>query len=316
MPRPTQKQISESRALLENPYAHADGDGSFDAVANPIAASAEQVAANRRLLENQYAHLDGAGRLSAVTPTPPSRTGATTRAKVPADVNNAGYKRIEDAAQKLRETIWYRRHELWPDGVPTDPVEMLDPAIGLRLIDFDYDLAETIGQLSTEYGTFEVAGIIDRPSRRVRISRQLPFKTRKFTAAHELGHAILHEGVLMHRDRSLDGSQQESGIRDKVEIEADKFATFFLMPDKLVKARFRQAFLCDKFVISEATTFALDPSDSFKLLSGKKSLREVARILANATTYNGRHFPSLADQFHVSVAAMAIRLEELGLLAV
>jgi len=44
------------------------------------------------------------------------------------------------------------------------------------------------------------------------------------------------------------------------------------------------------------------------------SLRQLARILASARSYNGRHFPSLADQFHASVEALAIRLEELALI--
>ena len=118
----------------------------------------------------------------------------------------------------------------------------------------------------------------------------------------------------MHRDRPLDGPGQERGVRDKIEREADKFASFFLMPENLVRNRFREFFLCDKFALNEDTIFALDPSGSMRLQDCKKTLRELARILTDADSYNGRHFNSLADQFHVSVEAMAIRLEELELL--
>lgn len=278
MSTPTKQQISASRALHQCPYGYLDGEGDFDAA-------------------------------------PPNRQ--RNQAEQPSQAyprKGAGIAWIEQAARKLQRDIWRRRHDLWPDGVPADPVALLDPAIALRLIGFDYELADTLGQYANESGTFEVAGIIDRASKRVRNSRQLPFETRAFTAAHELGHALLHAGMRMHRDRPLDGSQQDRTRRDRTEYEADKFASLFLMPEKLLRTRFRQLFLCEKFIIDEATAFAIDPSDKHDLLSGKKTLRERARILASATSYNGRHFPSLAEQFNVSVGAMAIRLEELDLL--
>ena len=46
------------------------------------------------------------------------------------------------------------------------------------------------------------------------------------------------------------------------------------------------------------------------------SLRDISRILAKTESFNGQYFRSLADQFYVSVEAMAIRLEELSLLEV
>jgi hypothetical protein len=39
----------------------------------------------------------------------------------------------------------------------------------------------------------------------------------------------------------------------------------------------------------------------------------LTRILSGAMYYNGMHFSSLAEQFSVSIEAMAIRLEELKL---
>lgn len=306
------KQIAASRALLQNPYAYDDGTGNFDAALPPVDATPAQISADRQRRKNQYAFLDGEGAFSA---TAPRQTGKKPSVKVqPQPSRTRGYQWIEDAARKLQHEIWGRRNELWPQGAPTDPAALLDPEVGLQLIGFDYELADTLGQYSNEQGTFEVAGIIDRPSNRVHLSRQLPFNTRAFTAAHELGHALFHKDMRMHRDRPLDGSQLDRGSRDRTEIEADKFASFFLMPEKLLRARFRQFFLCEKFVINEATVFALDPSDTHHLLSRKKTRRELARILAGATSFNGQHFPFLADQFKVSVEAMAIRLEELELL--
>jgi len=316
MSSPKKKQISASRTLHQCPYAYLNSDGDFDAAPGVIEASPAQVSADRLRLENQYAHLDGAGSLRAQSASPDKTHNESTEPVQPYVHRGPGIAWIEQAAKKLQRDIWRRRNELWPDGAPTDPAALLDPAVALHLIGFDYELADTLGQYSNESGTFEVAGIIDRPSKRVRNSRQLPFETRAFTAAHELGHALLHAGMRMHRDRPLDGSQQGRGRRDRAEFEADKFASFFLMPEKLLRARFRKLFLCATFAVDEATAFALDPADKHRLLSEKQLLRDLSRMLACATSYNGRPFPSLAKQFNVSVEAMAIRLEELGLIDV
>jgi hypothetical protein len=99
-------------------------------------------------------------------------------------------------------------------------------------------------------------------------------------------------------------------------ISGDSVTNFFLMAENLMRSRFRQHFMCDKFELNDATAFALDPSGSKHLLQGRKSLRETARVLAKAESFNGQNFHSLADQFHVSTEAMAIRLEELSLLVV
>lgn len=314
MPEASKEQISAYRALLQNPYACLDDTGGFSAAARSDDASPSQIAADRRRLENQYAHLDGQGGFSATTPTqPPSTQGAQSR-RPRSSLRTGRYWQIEQAAKKLQRELWDQRRELWPKGVPTDPTELLDPAIGLRLRGFECELVDTLGQYSNNQGTFEVAGILDRRSNRVRLSRQLPFNTRAFTAAHELGHAILHQEMHMHRDRPLDGSQMERSGRDPVEIEADKFASFFLMPEKLLRTRFRQLFLCERFTLNETTAFALDPSDRYQLMSGKNTRRKLARILAGATSFNGQYFPSLAEQFKVSIEAMAIRIEELDLL--
>ena len=75
----------------------------------------------------------------------------------------------------------------------------------------------------------------------VQVSKQFPQETQNFTAAHELGHAILHKQTVLHRDRPLDGSSNTPRIRE--EMQADKFATFFLMPSKLVEDIFFEMFV-------------------------------------------------------------------------
>ena len=314
MSNPSNKQISDNRRLLQDPYAHLDGAGQYAASPKAVEATPAQVSASRGVLQNPYAHVDGEGELSAWAPKAPRPLDQQRQPTRPRQRKGRNCSSIEQAARNLQVDIWQRRHEFWPDGVPSDPTQLLDPSVALRMLGFDYDASQPLGQFSHGQAYFEVAGLIDRSAMRVHISPQQPLPIRRFTAAHELGHAVLHDGLQMHRDRPMDGSEQERGSRDKFEKEADKFATFFLMPEKLVVERFRQAFLCDRFVFNDETAIALNMPGVHSPESGCKSLRELARILANARYFNGRHFPSLADRFGVSVEAMAIRLEELKLL--
>jgi len=308
---PSIKQISAQRLLLMNQYAFLDGDGNLSA--DPVCeATLEQISASRRLYKNPHAYDDGSGHLSAVVPSKPStRTeGIETKPYQPANES------IERAVKELKEMIWRRRKEVWPDGDPDDLVEFLNPSVALMLLGYEFSKADSLGQFYSNGMSFEVAGILDRTNKSIQISRQMAFETQSFTAAHELGHAVLHENMSMHRDRPLDGSKRENVKRDKVEKEADKFASLFLMPEKLVRPRFRRLFLCDKFTLNDNTRYALDPSESMGAHEDEISSRVLARMLASATSFNGHYFHSLADQFHVSIEAMAIRLEELQLLEV
>lgn len=59
---------------------------------------------------------------------------------------------------------------------------------------------------------------------------------------HMIGYALLHREARMHRDKAIDGSDQQAGPRDRIEYEADKFASVFLMPEKLLRTRFKHVF--------------------------------------------------------------------------
>jgi Zn-dependent peptidase ImmA (M78 family) len=310
------KRITQSRLLLKNPYAYLDDLGGYSAsphhseLAKP---SSNEIARSRRLMQDPYAHLDETGGFSALP------NYSLTRAVAGADAsqeitekNRHSLIEIEQQVKNLHKSMWQNKNKIWFDAIPSNPIDMLDPIIALKFIGFDCDLIETLGQFPTGGKLAEIAGTIDKSSSKVRISRQFQQNIRSFTAAHELGHALLHKTDGLHRDRPLNG---ETISRNPVEMEADKFATFFLMPRKLVKNTFEKFFLTDKFSIDEATAFALGQGDSVTLMRKCKTLRQLSKMLATAEQYNGLHFTSLANQFRVSTDAMAIRLEELELVA-
>lgn len=280
------------RLLLENPYAHIEqldleGEGSIP----------EAIRVSRKLLEDPYAHIDGDGGFSALD----------AKREIPS--RRWSFEEVERVAIDLQRRLWKARHDLW-DGHSPSPVEVLDVAKAAKLVGFDLKFVGSLGIFVDRSEKVSVAGMIDRPNSSISVSGDFPWITRNFTAAHELGHALLHQHLdVVHRDRPLDGSIL---VRDRIELEADKFAVYFLMPEKLVRREFSDRFLTGQFVVSEETAFALSvpAADVGRELGNKHKL---ARVLASATHYNGRHFYSLAEIFGVTIKAMAIRLEELRL---
>jgi Zn-dependent peptidase ImmA (M78 family) len=124
----------------------------------------------------------------------------------------------------------------------------------------------------------EVSGVLVRQEGGMVIGvNRRHVKTRqRFTAAHELGHALLHKGTEVHHDAgfrlNLRSDRSSKGI-DPEEVEANHFAACILMPRAFVEAD-PNAFLVDA---EDATTVAL-----------------------------------LARSYHVSAHAMGLRLASLA----
>ena len=326
-----EERIHQDRLRLQNPYAHVVDDGKYDALPPVSTSPAEparepsqdQVHQDRLRLGNQYAHVGEDGKLEALPPVSTSPADNAPEHSTPNPTIDLGpirrkakargqltRSKIEGIVRDLQRELWRVRGELFPEGQEVDPLDLLDPDLAFRSLGFRAELVESLGQHRWEGEPAEVAGIIDASERTVRISRRFEPQVRRFTAAHELGHAVLHDARGLHRDRAVDGSQL-GGSYDRTEREADIFATCFLMPEKLVRAAFEKVFKARTFVLTEDTAFALNPTDPGGLLDTRRSDRDLSRMLAGATRYDGVHFVSLADQFGVSVEAMAIRLEEL-----
>ena len=114
----------------------------------------------------------------------------------------------------------------------------------------------------------------------------------------------------MHRDLPL----EKSGvIRSPQEIQANYFASVFLMTNRLVLQQFDAYFRIRHFELTEDMAYALCGTSADRVRHRCRSVRQLSMLVAGACSFNGRQFSSLASQFRVSNTAMAIRLEELGL---
>jgi len=217
---------------------------------------------------------------------------------------------IENVAIRLQRILWKHRHFVWKKDTPENPIDILSPEDALRKLGYHFQRTLTLGQNLDERGNIEVAGVIDKQHKYVAVSGQFPPETQNFTVAHELGHALLHKQTLLFRDGPLDGSSMTGS---SVEYQANKFASYFLMPTIQIKKVFQQLFLYEKFIINEQTAFALTASSSSDLRNKLKNLHSLSRFLAGVEYFNHKPFASISKQFGVSVEAMAIRLEELNL---
>jgi len=319
----SQSKFSKSRLLLGNPYAFVDEFGESNRPAENNTESANPGAAissDRIRLENPYAHVEHclpSSSSSKGTPLEGERVQRPTDSRQDGTLKAAGARsltdrEIEARANSLLKGLWQNRRVLWNDNPPGDTAQVIDPFVALEQYGYTVVHEEGLGSFRKGEDSIEVAGLIDRATRTVSISRQFSYPVRAFTAAHELAHAVLHpNGRGVHRDRAIDGSRL---ARSTEEREADKFASYFLMPEKLVRSRFLSVFGTLSFDLNEGTAFALFGLPLHEARLKAKNLRAAAQILSSTARYNGVDIVPLNQQFRVSNTAMAIRLEELGLI--
>lgn len=317
----SREALAQSRRALQNPYAHIEELESSAALqaSNPAdSALLVAIRSSRRLMEDPYAYVDDDG-FSGISNAAQSQDLSISTPRLTADPlpsqrgGSARTARRDVAAEvrRIHQEVWRRRSEFLQGNEAVDPVDLLDPAIALALLDFKSEYAVSLGTFRKGSQLIEVAGLIDRPNKRVQVSLELSPPVRRFTLAHELAHAVMHPHLSgVHRDRPLDGSAL---ARDMNEWEADRFATLFLQPERLVRKHFRSRFGTERFELTEATIVALG-GEAVCGAPGEIGLRALSRLLAGAERFDGRQFCSLAEQFQVSRETMAIRIEELRLI--
>lgn len=222
-------------------------------------------------------------------------------------------EQLENLVRNLQVQLWNNKKKIWKKESEniTDYRHILKPQdVLLHFMNYQVVQKDSLGKHFEGTEAFDVAGFIDKPNRRVEISRSFNEDTMRFTAAHELGHALLHRGTVLHRDRPIDGSKVN---RNPVEQQADKFAALFLMPGKMVKQVFTEIFETPVFRINENTVLNLGAGSMEEFRKKCGDLRGLSRVLVSARRYGHKVITPLAIIFGVSDETMAIRLEELGL---
>ena len=217
---------------------------------------------------------------------------------------------IEKEARCLQTEIWGRRQQRFPMGVPDIPT-IFDPR---NVADFCGLFYEERDRLEAAYpGGGPAAGIWNRDRQTILISTQYAYEVQRYTGGHEIGHFILHPKVgerVMHRERALSGP---GFVRPQQ--EADYFSSCLLMPRGAVEKEFTARFGGKQpLSLTEEVAFHLR-ADMRELFAQPRESLMFARAVAGAQSFDRRRFKSLAQYFQVSPTAMAIRLDELDLVA-
>jgi len=219
---------------------------------------------------------------------------------------------LETLVRDLQNQVWIHRERIWTEGMPEGHVLSLRPDLILqKVMGYKYVEMEELGRHEANGEQFDVAGMIDKSKLLVQVSKAFSADSMRFTTAHELGHAILHEQTVLHRDRVIDRSKRT--VRPAEEEMADKFASFFLMPGKLVRDAFEMIFERSRFELNEGNALSLRVGDFQRFREQCGNLRGLSRYLAGADYFAGKTVVPLATVFSVSIETMAIRLEELDL---
>ena len=218
---------------------------------------------------------------------------------------------ISTIVRELQTEIWHRRHELGLSN--SQPVDLLDPRNAATILGWELEEVPSIPDWPPK-NRMRIAGMIDPHRRLISISQEYNSSVRRFTAAHEIAHIILHKPQTLLRERPIKGPRES--IQDIEERDADLFAALFLMPERLVKKRFKATFGVEPpIIMNDNIAFWLDPNDAENLLRDALfSMGPMFALAKSAINFSGESIVPLHKQFKVSVEAMAIRIKELGLI--
>lgn len=190
--------------------------------------------------------------------------------------------------------------------IVTPPIDVEGIIESLLGLDFRFDdLRSSLGE--------EVLGATWITKRIIRIDQSLDptIDHRKegryrFTLAHEAGHWQLHRPIMESNLRQVNLFDFEtipsiicrSDSKDPIEWQADKFASYLLMPESMIRDQWQQhKSNCEQ----QQRVTDLNLTNSLIPLN-------------NATIPSDNITRIMADIFKVSVQAMSIRLIELGIL--
>ena len=149
---------------------------------------------------------------------------------------------IEQDARELLAAVYRESGQLRTNQEFSDLLQLLSPDAAARLLGIEVVYVDDLDVPQGALTQTRLAGILDRDAQRISISNRFALPEMRFTLAHELGHWRLHDHMRMHRDRPID--LQSSYRRERHEVEADSFASAYLMPRKLVEDAIRIEELC------------------------------------------------------------------------
>jgi uncharacterized protein DUF955 len=227
---------------------------------------------------------------------------------------------IRQEVNRLLRRAWQLRDSVWSD--PTDrlpiPVRPLITSVLELTLEEPEEISNPAPRLGSGMVSAKLGGYCDRSTRTIGIAQSLTLPVQRFTAAHEIGHWLMHQSTVSFRDLPLQGAERTNPKRSPVEREADLFAAELLMPETTIREAFAASF-GEPLRLSSVDE---DIAFSLRIAAGRdiavqelltKGPRLFAMLVSQTALFRGRTFIPLTALFGVSATAMAIQLMELRL---
>jgi Zn-dependent peptidase ImmA (M78 family) len=235
----------------------------------------------------------------------------TASARVDRSINPMRERYIRDQARNLLVRAW--KNERARRIIEVADILPIEPRWVAAHLFTEWRFEEP-----TEIGTFsgrQVVGVLDRVAKKIEVAVNFPHQIRRFTGAHEIGHLVLHPTLQLLRESPLMDGSLASRVVTAVELEANIFAAELLMPAKIVRESFERRFgaLIDGASMDDDGAFYYTNGAFLASELQKKSVVELAKIVAAAAPFTTSDSRTLCEIFDVSEIAMAIQLVDLGL---
>lgn len=211
-------------------------------------------------------------------------------------------KRLKPGTIERRAALLLAEYQIKFGHIEHPPVPVDEILEGFLKLHLEFD------DIKARWGGEKIDGLTIPEMRKVVIDERLDPQEHpemegryRFTVAHEIGHHRLHRqlggihGLLLGRNSGSIGSYKE------LEWQADKFASYLLMPTYLVLHEWRA-------VVGHDGPMVMEPAVE---TAGVENFGARAEFIA---AFGDLHSRTLADRFRVSTVAMRIRLQELTLL--
>jgi Zn-dependent peptidase ImmA (M78 family) len=215
---------------------------------------------------------------------------------------------IEQRALHVQREMWDKQSVLWP-GQKVHRLDLCEPRVVAQYLGYVVQEGFISGDARAGY---RFGGFVNRELGVVAVSDHQGERAKRFTLAHEIGHLELHPGIHHHRELPMQGLEPREPA-DWKEREANHYAGCLLVPTAVLVKAFQGAFRVKTLKLTDEIAWEMLGEEYAQLTNAPPQSRALARLIAKANRFRGRHFGPLHDLFKVSDQTMAIRLEQTGL---
>ena len=231
-------------------------------------------------------------------------------------INPTRARWIRSQARELSVKTWTHVREKQKGKLKLVNMLPFAPRVTItEVLEWSFNEPREIGHIEVVGGAErEIAGILERKSRTITVASKFSSQIRRFTAAHELGHLVLHRAIQSFRESPITDERLQQQRRTPIEREADLFGAEYLMPSRLVQDLYRRSFgdVLESSSIDEGISFYFAGGHSISDLRAM-DLLDLAKIVAQTPPITTADSRPLTEIFGVSAFAMAMQLLDLAL---